>query len=526
VGPNAKNGIKTNNGTATEGTYMRGIRRGWMVSAALVAALVQSFPARAADKVLTITSQSTITMVNPYGESETQMYFIWCEVYGCLGRLDYIKKKYVGMLAEKWEVINPTTWRFTLRKDLKRHDGGPGPTSRDIVHSWKRIMTDPDSAQRYMLFEIKEIVAVDDYTFDIVTLKPTGQVVSDLFSQFAITSADLYEKYGKDADKTHPFGWGPFKLDDFAVDNRIVLKKSDLWPEKRPQAPDVVVYRQMREPEQRVTAVLNNEVQVARLVPPQLVARLKNRPDVKVVETGSVELMFLAFSPVAKPWDDVRVRQAAAYAINRDVIIKRLLLGYADKLEGALGPNQFCYAGPSKAAIGYDPQKAKALLAEAGYKNGGPEIEFYTSTGRYISDRQVSEAIAQMLSQVGFKVRLVTPEWANLWADVRNGKTPMYYMGRGQVADPSIALSQYFETGVSPRIKYSNPQVDAMFEKVRSTFDPEERCKHIREVADKLATDVPAHFLWTHRLINGVRANVTWPQDPTGEAWLLDVKMQ
>lgn len=483
--------------------------------------------AEAADKVLTVTSQSTITTPNPYGESETQLYYIWCQVYGCLGRLDYGKKDYVPMLAEKWEVLNDgKTWRFTLRKDLKRQDGGPGVTARDVVHSWNRIMTDPDSQQRYYFASVKDVVAVDEHTVDINTEKPNSQLISDIFSQFSITSDELFEKYGKDADRSHPYGWGPYKLEDFAVDQRYVLRKNELWPEKRPDAPDVVVYRQMREPEQRVTALLNNEVQVARLIPPQLVERMKNRPDVKVVQTGSVEIMFLAFSPAAKPWDDVRVRQAAAYAVNRDIIIQRLLLGYADRLDGPLGPNQFCYAGPAKSAIPYDLAKAKALLAEAGYKNGGPEIDFYTSTGRYISDRQISEAIAQMLTQAGFKVKLRTPEWANLWADVRGGKVPMYYMGRGQAADPSVPLSQYFETGVSPRIKYSDPTVDGLFQKVRATFDADKRCEYIREIADKLDTDAPAQFLWSHRLINGVRSNIEWPDDPSGEAWWLNVKMK
>jgi peptide/nickel transport system substrate-binding protein len=488
--------------------------------------LVGGVSARAADRVLTVTSTSTITTMDPYAESESQLYFIWCQVYGCLGRLDYENKKFVGMLADKWEIINDgKTWRFTLRTDLKRSDGGPGPTARDVVHSWKRIMTDPDSQQRFLFSSVQDMVAVDDKTVDINTKEPSSQLAADIFGQFAITSADLFEKYGKDAYKTHPYGWGPYKYQDFAVDERYVLRKNELWPEKKPEAPDVVVYRQMREPEQRVTALLNNEVQVARLVPPQLVERLKNRPDVKVVPTGSVEIMFLAMSPAVKPWDDVRVRRAAAYAINRDALMQRLLLGYAEPLNGPLGPNQFCYAGPSKSAATYDPQKAKALLAEAGYAGGGPEIDFYSSTGRYISDRQISEAIAQMLTQVGFKVRLRTPEWANLWADVRNGKTPMYYMGRGQVADPAVALSQYFETGVSPRIKYSNPQVDALFKKARATFDPEQRCAVLRDVADKLAEDAPAQFLWSHRLINGVRSNIDWPNDPSGEAWWLDVKM-
>ena len=484
-------------------------------------------PSQAADRVLNVSSASTITTMDPYAESESQLYFIWCQVYGCLGRLDYEKKAFVGMLAEKWEVVNNgNTWRFTLRTDLKRSDGGPAPTAKDVVHSWKRIMTDPESQQRFLFASVKDVVAVDDKTVDINTNSPSAQLPADIFGQFAITSADLFEKHNKQAYKTHPHGWGPYKFEDFAVDQRYVIRKNPLWPEARPEAPDVVVYRQMREPEQRVTALLNNEIQVARLVPPQLVDRLKNRSDVKVVQTGSVEIMFLAMSPAAKPWDDPRVRRAAAHAINRDIIMQRLLLGYADPLNGPLGPNQFCYQGDAKSAARYDVQKAKALLAEAGYANGGPEIEYYSSTGRYISDRQVSEAIAQMLTQAGFKVTLKTPEWANLWADVRNGKVPMYYMGRGQVADPAVALSQYFETGVSPRIKYSNPDVDALFQKARASFEPEKRCEILRQVSEKLAEEAPAQFLWSHRLINGVRSNIEWPNDPSGEAWWLDVKMR
>lgn len=492
-------------------------------AAAALASLAALAPVEAAEKALTVTTVNSIVTPNPYAHSDTETYFIWCEVYGCIGRLDYITKEFKPMLAEKWELVDPTTWRFTLRRDLVRQDGGPGPTAKDVVHSWKRIMTDPDSSQRFMMFEVKEIVAVDDRTFDIKTLKPSGQIVADLFSQFAITSADLYEKYGRDVDKSQRIGWGPYRLEDFAIENRIVLRKNERWPGTKPDAPDLVVFRQMREPEQRVTALLNNEVQVARLIPPQLVDRLKNNAGVTVVPSDSVEIMFMAFNNAVKPWDDVRVRRAAAYAINRDAIVQRLLFGYGRVLEGALGPAQICYDKASAKAPRYDLKRAKELLAEAGYKGGGPEVEFQVSTGRYISDRQIGEALARMLDQAGFKVRLTTPEWANMWADVRAGKSPAYYMGRGQVADPSIALSQYFETGITPRTKYSSAAADALFEKVRMTIDPVERCQVVREAVDKLAEDVPAHFLWTHQLINGVRANVTWPADPSGEAWLPDV---
>lgn len=482
--------------------------------------------ANAADKVLALTSQATLTTMNPYGESEQQMYFVWCQVYGCLGRLDYVTKELKPMLAERWEVVDPMTWRFHLRTDLKRQDGGPGPTARDVIHSWKRIMNDPASAQRYMMFEIKDMIAVDDHTVDIKTVKQSGQIAIDLFSQFAITSADLYDKYGQTVDRGHAIGWGPYKLEKFEVDQSLVMRKNNAWPDSRPNSPDIVIYRQMREPEQRVTAVLNNEVQVARQIPPQLTARFKGQDRVKLVSSPSVEIMFMAFNVKMKPWDDVRIRRAAAYAINRDAIMKRILFGFADPLDGALGPAQICYQKPSPQAIHYDPAKAKEILAQAGYKNGGPEIEIQGSTGRYISDRQIVEAISQMLGEVGFKVKLVIPEWSNLWADVRNGKSPAYYMGRGQVADPSIALSQYFETGLSPRIGYSNKQVDELFEKVRSTLDPAERCGYIRQVVDKLAEDVPAQFLWTHKLVNAVRSDIELPPDPSGEIWFPDVVMK
>src|SRR5688572_12433846 len=100
--------------------------------AAAFSASLWSVPAAAQEKTLTIATTEPMTSDHPYGESSAPVYALWCHVYGCLGRWDYTANKPAGILAEKWEVINPTTWRFWLRKDLKRHDGGPGPTSDDV----------------------------------------------------------------------------------------------------------------------------------------------------------------------------------------------------------------------------------------------------------------------------------------------------------------------------------------------------------------------------------------------------------
>lgn len=475
--------------------------------------------------VVSITTTAALTTRNPYAESSTQMYSMWCQVYGCLGRYNFQTREYEGILAESWEAVDDTRWRFILRDDLIRHDGGPGVTAEDVVHSWQRVMNDDASVQRFLFTEIEELVAVDEHTVDVVTKQPFAPLLAYLFDRLAITSAELYEEHGAEADTVAPFGWGPYALESYSIDQQIVITKHDSYPGLHEAAPDVAVFRQMREPEQRVTALLNGEVQIARLIPPQLMERLQSSDSVQVVQTSSIEPMFIAMNPAFEPWDDARVRRAVAHAVDKDMIIDRLLFGLADRLDGPIGEAQICYNGPIDNPIAYDPEAARALLAEAGYDGGGPKIDLYTANGRYISDRQISEVITQMLTEVGFEVTLHAPEFANMWADVRTGNSPMFYMGRGLVLDPSEGIAQYLETDNTPRISYSNPELDALFAAERQAIDIEERCALWREIRQLIVDESPMHFLWTHRLVNGVQQGVEWLGDASGEVWVADIKM-
>lgn len=224
--------------------------------------------AQSAPHTLTITATALNAPINPYGHSLVQLYSIWQQVYGSICRYNFAEKKYEGVLTESWKTIEPTRWRFKLRSDLKRHDGGPGPKAKDMVHSWNRVMTDPASQQGFYFVEVERFEEVDEMTFDIVTKRPVAQLLSYLTDFFVVTSADLYKQHGANADRVAAFGWGPYMLDRFDIDERVVLKRNPNWPGLSPQAPETVVYRMMLEPEQRVTALLNNEVQIARIIPP------------------------------------------------------------------------------------------------------------------------------------------------------------------------------------------------------------------------------------------------------------------
>jgi peptide/nickel transport system substrate-binding protein len=284
------------------------------------------------------------------------------------------------------------------------------------------------------------------------------------------------------------------------------------------------VYRIMRETEVRITALLNGEIQIAQFVPPHLVDRVNSSPNARIQPAQSVELMFLAMSPKSKPWDNKLVRQAVGYAIDRDAIIQGIFLGQAQRLDGPIGPGTYAYNPDLQPRYTYDPDRAKQLLAQAGYPNG-VDVELYTPVNRYVQDKQAAEAMTSQLTQAGIRTRLVTPEWPTMWADVQAGRTAFYYMGRGSVTDPGPPLSQYFETGVSPRIGYSNPTLDAMFAKERASFDPNERKRALSELMSFITEEAPAHFLWTQTMLWGLAKNVDFEPRPDMRIYASEIRV-
>jgi peptide/nickel transport system substrate-binding protein len=469
---------------------------------------------------VTIGVTETIASYNPYADSISMGYAIWCQVYGCLGFYDYNKGDYVGMLAERWEVdkADKNIWTFHLKHGVKRQNDGKEFTAEDVVHSINRINTDPQSKQKQNISPIKEAVALDKYTVKIVTKEPTASLLEFIFDRVILSAKDLYDKHGaRDADRKYPWGWGPYKLKEIVIGQRIVLEKDATHPDAKPQNPDTLIFSIMREPEQRVTALLNNEIQIAQFIPPHLAERVKGASNVALIPANSVEIMFLAMSPKYKPWDNTKLRQAVCHAIDRDLIIKNVLKGQADRLDGPIGLGQYGYDAEytrKNLVVAYDPAKARELVKASGY-NGEP-VYLDTPVGRYIDDKEVTEAMIPMLNVVGINARLRTPEWATLWADVQKGKTPFYYMGRGSVVDPSVALSQYFETGGSPRIGLSDPQIDKALATERVTFDPAERKKALNLAFKAIEDAAPACFMWRHHMLYGESKSIEYKPNAGG----------
>ncbi|MBO38831.1 MAG: peptide ABC transporter substrate-binding protein [Rhodospirillaceae bacterium] len=482
-----------------------------VVTAAGAAALLLAvaMPAQAQKKTrVTVGVTETVGAYNPHSDSVALMYAVWCQVYGCLGSWNFKKAADVGMLADSWSIPDPNTWIFKLKKGLMRHDGKAELTAADVIHSIKRIGTDKRSSQRQNVKKIKSAVALDKYTVKVTTHKPTAPLLAYVFDRVMITSKELFDKHGaRNADRKHHYGFGPYMLKRLRTGESVVIEKNKRWPGVKKEWPDEVIFRIMREPEQRVTALLNGEIQIAQFIPPHLLPKVRASKKARVEEMGSVETMMLLMNPAFKPWDNVLLRKAVAHAIDRESIIKNVLKGEAIKLTGPIGPLQFGYSKNVKPTYEYNPEKAKALVKKAGYPNG-IDVELSTPVSRYVNDKQVAQAMIPMLRAVGIRAKLKTPEWSTLWSNVRKGKVPFYYMGRGGMVDPSSALSQYFETGIAPRIKFSSKKVDALLQKERQTFDLEKRKKYMNDAINAIMEEVPAHFLWHQKIHYGVANGV------------------
>ncbi len=204
-----------------------------IAAVAAVAAGVLAAPQAEAKSSITVGVVNDFSGWNPYADSTAQMYMIWCQTYGCLGVYEPKTGDYKGMLAESWEVDknNPNLWTFHLRKGLKRHGDGKELTAEDVLHSLWRNKNDPRSAQKQNTRPVKSGRVIDKYTIQFTTKKPTAPLLSFLFDRLIVTGKDLYDKHGaRKADREYALGWGPYRVKDIVIGQRMVMEKNENWP--------------------------------------------------------------------------------------------------------------------------------------------------------------------------------------------------------------------------------------------------------------------------------------------------------
>ena len=457
--------------------------------------------------------------LNPYAVNTSPLQAVWGSIMEPLIDADYQKRGYRGVLAESWQ-MKGTRLQFNLRKGVRFHDGAP-LTSRDVLASFKRILTDKQSLQAPNLQNIGEMDAPNEYTVVLTLKKPDANALEDINSRVIMRQV-VAEKMGEADNK--PIGTGPFKFTSWERSGQFVLRRNDAYWGKAPRI-DEVIYKSIQEDAARIAALEAGQVDLISNVPPHEVARLKANPHLRVQQVQGLRPIFLILSPAYKPMDNPKVRRAITQAIDRERIIKHILEGYAYPLNGLLSPQVFGYE-PSAKAYPYDPEKAKQMLNEAGFPNG-VEIDYYSPTGRYPKDREVAQVIVEQLSKVGIKANLKTPEWSIFNTDYKNGKYQFYLTGRGSLTDADTLFQQYFRTGATRRtLGYSNPKLDELLDQEQLTFDVKKREKLLWEAHKIILEDAPAIPLWNAMDIYAYRADLVWTAPPDEKVQLRDAYLK
>jgi peptide/nickel transport system substrate-binding protein len=432
---------------------------------------------------------------------------------------DYEKREYRGILADSWE-LDGTRLQFKLRKNIRFHDGTPFG-SKDVAASLKRMLTDKESLAAPALRNLKEIAAPDDLTVILTLKKPDANALEALNSRVIMKQA-VAEKMGE-ADN-NPIGTGPFRFVSWKRSSEFVMRRNEnYWG--TPAKIDQVIYKTIKEDAARIAALEGGQVDFISTIPPHEVERLKSNPRLRLQQVEGLRPIFLVLCPAYKPLDNPTVRRAITHAINREQLIKHILEGNAYPLQGLVGPNAFGYDTGAK-AYPYDPEKAKQLLAEAGFPNGF-KIDYYSPRGRYPKDVEVAQVIVEHLSRVGIKADLRTPEWSIFNTEYKDGKYPIYLTGRGSLTDAHTLFHQYFRTGITKRVLgYSNPKLDKLLDVAQQTFDVKKRKNLLGEAHRMILTDAPAVPLWSSMDIYAHRADLVWTPPPDEKVQLKEAYLR
>jgi peptide/nickel transport system substrate-binding protein len=416
-------------------------------------------------------------------------------VFDTLVRVDPLTGRLEPRLATSWRAVNPTTYLFVLRRGVRFHNGEE--FNAESVKFTIDLIIDPkiSSFLKSRLVFVERVEIVDSHTVRIITRQPDVLLPTSV-ADVPIYPHRYYQQVGTRGFSTNPVGTGAFRFVRWDKGVRIVFERFGAYWGKQSQIDELVV-RPFVESATRLGALQAGEIDVAVNVPPDDAERLRQR-GYQIAWAPVGLAMVLGFNAKEdSPLRDRRVREAINYAIDKETLVKKIMLGFGRVLNGQLvGPDAFGY-DPNLRAYPYDPQRARQLLAQAGFANGF-SIVMENSEGRYTKSREIGEAIVGQLAQVGIKVEMRMLEFATFTRKLLFDHTaaPMYYVG--WVYFPSMdadAVLRHYATG-SPFKIWSNPRYDDLFGRQRAELDRSKRLDLIRQASGVLRQDAPGVFLF------------------------------
>jgi len=418
---------------------------------AMSAALVFTAPQRlAAAETLTIAQGNDILSLDPadHGNNSTESALV--NIYDYLINKDFSQGqlRFTPRLALSWSTDDNVHWTFKLRDDVYWHNGDKF-TAQDVKFTIERSQQDRKLINSGKFRRIKSVEAPDDYTLQIETDGPDTLLLHAFVGNGAgILPKAAFEKAGgKDEFFKQPVGTGPYVFQKWIKSDRVVLAKNPRWWGGTPKW-DSVVIRSIPETTTRVAELLTGGVDIAVNVPPEDISRLSDNKGTRAITFDIARNLALHVrTGKDRVTGDPRVREAIDLAIDRAAIVQQVLEGHGAPTRGFFPPAIPGFTPDLSRNIRFDPERGKALLREAGYSDRKrPAIKISTPSGRYVKDREIVEAVAGYLEDIGFRVQIEVLDWTVYNNKVvGDGFGELYLWGMGSYTDASTLFVDNFK---------------------------------------------------------------------------------
>ncbi len=450
-----------------------------------------------ADDTLNVAFDRELETLDQYMNTAREGILIARMVWDGLLYRDPQTNEYKGNLATSYKWIDNTTIEFALRKGVVFHNGEPFDAD-DVVYTvnWIADPANGVKTQRNVNW-LKGAEKIDKYTVRLYLKKPFPVALEFLSGPVVIYPNEYYAKVGPKGMGVKPVGTGPYRVVSVEPGKRFVFERNDDYyggPKGKASIKRIVI-RTITESNTQLAEMLAGGLDWIWRVKPDQAGKLKQLGKLTVTNAPTMRIGYLSFDAAGRtgktPLTDLRVRRAIAHAVDREGIVKALVKGSSKVVHAACYPSQFgCTDDVAK--YDYDPEKAKALLAEAGYPDGF-EIDFYA-----YRNRDYAEAIISNLNAVGIRTKFHYLKYAALRDKVQAGQVPFTFMtwGSYSINDVSAITSHFFKFGKDDNAR--DPDVKRWLDIADTSTDPEVRKTNYKLALQRIAERVYWLPLWSY----------------------------
>ena len=434
-----------------------------------------------------------VTSFDPHIGKETPAVAVTNHIYDTLVDVDSASGEVVPQIAERWEQISDVSYRFFIRKGMKFHNG-EDLTAEDVKFSLDRAIA--SAAVSYIVDFISEVKIEDEYTIIVTTKAPYAPALRNLAVPFAGIVPKDYVEANPDILKTQPVGSGPYKFVTWEQSDYCKLEAFEDYYAGTPKT-KYLVMKVIPEAAQRTIALETGEVDLCYDPLTSDLERIKENDDLVLYEAPSLTCFYISMNMKKAPFDNKLVRQAINYAIDRQLLVDTVNSGTGSPADAIIAPAVYGYY--SAGLYEYNPEKAKVLLAEAGYPNG-------FSCSLWVNNNQIRvemcQAIQEMLREIGITCKIEVMEFGTFIQRSTNGEHDMGYFGwvtSSKDADYTYySLEHSSQQGAAGNRTFINdPEVDRLIELARTNTDNDVRLQAYKDLAillKDIANNAPIIF--------------------------------